>query len=58
MAWYGVGKEANATAAAEHYLIAASRRSQQASFSLGYLHQFGLGVARNLTLGKFFFIEP
>ena len=38
---YGHGKEANETAAAEHYLIAASRRSQQAAFALGYMHQFG-----------------
>jgi TPR repeat protein len=53
--WSGLGKEANMTAAAEHYLIAAARRSQQASFALGYMHQFGKGVARNLTLARRFY---
>ena len=52
MEWYGHGKAPNISAAAEHYFIAATRRSRQAAFSLGYLHQFGQGVRRNLTLAR------
>ena len=52
MAWYGYAGPANLSAAAEHYKIAVARRSQQAAFALGYMHQFGKGVERNLTLAK------
>lgn len=52
MEWYGQGKDANISAAVEHYKLAASRRSHQASFIMGSLYHLGIGVQRNLTLAR------
>jgi SEL1 protein len=52
MEWYGQGREPNRTAAVEHYKLAASRRSHQASFIMGTLYHFGIVVERNLTLAR------
>jgi len=57
MDWYGHGRPRNVTSAVERYRVAASRRSQQASYAMGYLYQFGIGVERNLTLARRMYLK-
>lgn len=51
--YYGLGTPVDMAEAANHYKIAAtSHQSAQAMFNLGYMHECGLGVNRDLHLAK------
>uniref|UniRef100_A0A914CZK7 Uncharacterized protein n=1 Tax=Acrobeloides nanus TaxID=290746 RepID=A0A914CZK7_9BILA len=54
--YYGQGTQVDYTAAANHYKIAAERhQNAQAMFNLGYMHEKGLGVNKDLHLAKRFY---
>jgi len=57
MDWYGQGRPRNVSSAVERYRVASARRSQQAAYAMGYLHQFGIGVERNLTLARRMYLK-
>ncbi|XP_061721372.1 protein sel-1 homolog 1 [Cydia pomonella] len=51
--YYGQGTHQDLEAAAHHYRIASEQlHNAQATFNLGYMHERGLGLARDLHLAK------
>lgn len=51
-AWYGRGAPRDWHRAAQLYAYAAKLRDAQASFNLGFMHQFGVGLPQDLALAK------
>jgi SEL1 protein len=50
--YYGLGIEPEPATAAAHYLTASNLYQSQATFNLGYMHQFGLGLPQDFHLAK------
>ncbi|XP_022126600.2 protein sel-1 homolog 1 isoform X3 [Pieris rapae] len=51
--YYGLGTNVDLEAAAYHYRIASEQlHNPQATFNLGYMHERGLGLARDIHLAK------
>ncbi|XP_049878129.1 protein sel-1 homolog 1 isoform X2 [Pectinophora gossypiella] len=51
--YYGLGTHPDLEAAAHHYRIASEQlHNAQATFNLGYMHERGLGLARDVHLAK------
>ncbi|CAH8477913.1 unnamed protein product [Heterobilharzia americana] len=54
--YYGLGTDANYQKAIQHYRIASDlHHNAQAMFNLGYMHEQGLGLKRDLHLAKRFY---
>lgn len=53
--YYGLSVQINMVKAADHYLQAADARHPQALYNMGYMHQWGLGVAKDFYLAKRYF---
>ncbi|CAK5025571.1 unnamed protein product [Meloidogyne enterolobii] len=54
--YYGLGSDSDLQEAAEHYKIAAqTHQNAQAMFNLGYMHENGIGVNKDLYLAKRFY---
>lgn len=54
--YYGRGTEIDYEAAAGHYKTASEQQhSAQAMFNLGYMHEKGLGIKRDIHLAKRFY---
>lgn len=53
--WYGRGIESDRAKAGNMYAEAAQRKVPQAMFNMGFLHQFGIGVAKDHHLAKRFY---
>lgn len=50
--YYGLGTEVDMTAAAAEYRAAVDSQIPQAMFNLGYMHEQGLGLGKDLHLAK------
>eukprot|EP00091_Calanus_sinicus_P024425 TRINITY_DN8748_c0_g1_i2.p1 TRINITY_DN8748_c0_g1~~TRINITY_DN8748_c0_g1_i2.p1 ORF type:complete len:146 (-),score=45.57 TRINITY_DN8748_c0_g1_i2:152-565(-) len=56
MGYYGWGTDIDYETAASHYRIASEQQNNaQAMFNLGYMHELGLGMKRDIHLAKRFY---
>ncbi|QQP52559.1 Uncharacterized protein FKW44_004745, partial [Caligus rogercresseyi] len=53
--YYGHGTPVDFQTAALHYRIASEQSNAQAMFNLGYMHELGLGMKRDVNLAKRFY---
>lgn len=50
--YYGLGTSVDYETAASHYRLASEQHNAQAMFNLGYMHEQGLGMAKDMHLAK------
>jgi TPR repeat protein len=56
--YYGLGTQVDQSKAAAYYRAASDLRDAQATFNLGYMHQHGIGLPRDLHLAKGYHHTP